>query len=74
MNYMVEFIPAVGTVKGFEKECETLKDAVLVLDGIANYTLFLHDNKVMHDYTNCGMIYKKVDDEWVEIDDDGNEI
>jgi len=74
MDYKVGFIPAVGWSISFERECETLKDAVLVLEGIANYTLFLHRQKIMPDFTNCGMIYKKVGDEWIELDDDGNEI
>jgi len=72
MDFKIVFIPAVGNVVGFEKEYETLKDAVLALDAIANYTLFLHGKGVMYDFTNCGMIFKKDGGDWVEIDDDGN--
>lgn len=41
-----------------------------ILDAIAEYTLFLHDNKIMPDHSNAGWIEKFEDGEWVEIEDD----
>jgi len=40
-----------------------------MLDEVARYTLYLHKEDIMHDYSNIGYIEKKVDDEWIEIDD-----
>lgn len=52
----------------------SLSDAVLILNTIAEYTLLLHEYSLMDNYTNMGMIYKMIDYEWIQIDEDGEEI
>jgi hypothetical protein len=78
MNYKCLFIPAIngGMVEGalFEQEYATSEEAETALNAIANYTLFLHETKLMPDYSNYGMVMRKEGDEWVEIDGDGNEV
>ena len=37
---------------------------------VADYTLHLHDKKLMSDYSNFGWIEKLVDSDWVEVDED----
>jgi hypothetical protein len=43
--------------------------AKTILDDIANYTLYLHECSLMHDFSNYGWVEQKVDGEWIEIDD-----
>lgn len=74
MDYKIVFIPKLGGKGSFEQEFETLPEAVSALNVVANYTLMLHECSLMPDFSNVGMIFKLDDDEWIEIDNDGNEI
>ena len=75
MGYKVIFIPELGREAQFEQECETAKEAEIVLKAIANYTLLLHKHSCMHDSSNIGMVVKKDEyGDWVEIDEDEIEI
>lgn len=40
-----------------------------MLDEVARYTLHLHKEEVMLDYSNIGYIEQNVDGEWVAFDD-----
>lgn len=74
-EYKVLFIPCMGKKFKFEAEFETHAEADIALTAIANYTLMLHESKLMPDYANMGAVLKLDDDGlWVEIDGDGNEI
>jgi hypothetical protein len=73
-DFKVIFTPAISIDAEFVAEYDTLQEAVMVLNAIANYTLMLHECSMMPDYSNMGAIYKNTTDEWVEIDDDGIEI
>lgn len=75
MNYKVIFIPAYGQEAKFEQQCKTIEEAEAILNAIGNYTLLLHECSFMEDFSNAGMVCKKdKDGEWVEIDEDENEI
>ena len=74
MEYKIVFIPVLGGEGSFEQEFETLPEAVSALSVVANYTLMLHERSLMPDFSNVGMISRLDDDEWTEIDNDGNEI
>ena len=72
MNYKVSFIPAAFESKAqYEQECETQEEAEVILNAIANYTLLLHEHNLMPDHSNCGMVLKRDNDDWIEIDSDG---
>lgn len=74
MDYKCVFIPVInGTGCEFEQEYHTSEEAETALNAIANYTLFLHETRLMPDYSNVGMVMRKDGDDWIEIDGDGNE-
>lgn len=74
MEYKCVFIPEIeGIGSVFEQEYDTSQEAETALNAIANYTLFLHEVRLMPDYSNRGMVMRKDGDEWIEIDGDGNE-
>ena len=50
---------------------KTLDEALLVLNTVSEYTLMLHDNSLMPDYSNVGMLFHNIDGEWVDIDEEG---
>jgi len=69
-NYKVVFNPNMGGQQ-FEKECPTLDIAKAVFDAVADYTLFLHDNGLMPDYSNWGQILIEDDDgDWIGYEED----
>ena len=72
MNYQVVFTNLIGggILKSFRQEFSSPEEAEQALDLIANYTLFLHENALMPDYSNMGIVLKREGDEWVEIDTD----
>jgi len=74
MHFKTVFIPALGSDEKFEQKFKTCKEAEVALDVISNYTLFLQKEEMMLDYSNTGMVLKKVNGEWVEIDGDENQI
>ena len=70
--YKMEFIAKleVGCLDMFESFHDTMEEAEKALDLVANYTLFLHDKRIMEDYTNMGsvLMYNDTEFEWQEID------
>tara|TARA_R110000823_G_scaffold308605_1_gene432249 strand:+ start:1242 stop:1472 length:231 start_codon:yes stop_codon:yes gene_type:complete len=71
LNYRVNFIPAVErTSNSIKIRSATLEQATQELNIIANYTLFLHDNGMMQDYSNVGWVEKLVDGVWEEVDEE----
>ena len=73
--YKVLFVPALGSEAQFEKEYETQKEAETALEAVSLYTLMLHECSFMDDHSNCGMVLTlDALGDWVEIDDDGDEI
>ena len=72
MDYKLEFTPKLGLASTFQRRFDTHEEAEAALNAIADYTLFLHSNLLMGDFSNVGCIYKLVDGDWLEIDDDGN--
>jgi len=76
-DFKIVFMPNMDNI---DELCEyityadTFDDAIQILNTIADYTLLLHECSLMPDYSNMGMLFKKVDKEWIEINDDGEEI
>jgi len=62
--YRVEFYPAIHLSEPFVQDLKKLEDAVLAMDIIADYTLFLHAKELMPDHSNAGQILKRVNGEW----------
>lgn len=74
LNFRLNFIPALEmSKKSIVVRSATLEQAKQELEVIGNYTLFLHDNGMMRDYSNVGWIEKLVDGEWEEVDEEGQE-
>ena len=72
--FKVIFTPAITDEAEFVKEYNTMNDAFVALNAIADYTLLLHETSLMPDFSNMGAVYKNTPDEWVEIDEYGQEI
>ena len=53
------------------KETSTLTEARMMLDSIAEYTLFLH--RVFSDASNMGYVEEFQDGEWLTVDEDETE-
>jgi len=71
LNYRLNFIPALEVSSDSITVCSSsLEQSRQELNIIANYTLFLHDNGMMNDYSNCGWIEELVDGEWEEVDEE----
>lgn len=71
LKYRVNFMPAMEISKGSIKvRSASIEQARQELDIISNYTLFLHDNGMMQDYSNVGWIEELVDGEWEEVDEE----
>lgn len=71
MKFKVVFIPVFGLEHQFEQLCKTKEEAVLVRNTIANYTLFLHEEKLMEDHSNAGFIYMlDKGGNWVDMDEE----
>lgn len=71
-KFRVLFIPAIesGAKEHSTNEFDTLAEANAVKSAIADYTLFLHDNVLMPDYSNAGWVEQFVDGEWEEVEDE----
>ena len=69
-KYKLEFNPKIGLAKQFVRGFETHAEAEAALSIIADYTLFLHDNLLMNDFSNVGCIYRLEDGDWIEVDGD----
>ena len=48
----------------------SLDEARRMLNAVADYTLFLHDKKLMGDHSNFGGVEQLVDGEWEEVEDE----
>lgn len=72
--FKVTFTPSITDEAEFVKEYNTLAAAFVALNAIADYTLLLHETSLMPDYSNFGTVYKNTPDEWVEVDEYGQEI
>lgn len=71
-RYRAWFIPAVPG-EMFVFETESLREAALVFDQLAKYTLFLEDDLgLMDDYSNAGGVAEWDEEErdWFDVDDD----
>ncbi len=68
-NFMIVFIPSIYTSSAeLVVEFDTLLEAATALNAIANYTLLLHKSSLIPDYSNMGIIYKRYQNKWLEID------
>ena len=70
--FKVEFYPSIE--KGTEPFCSehvNLFEAFAVKNAISDYTLKLHSDGLMRDYSNCAAVYQFIDGEWAEVDDCG---
>lgn len=68
--FRVVFFPSIeaGTepfIQGFL----TLDQAKSAFDAVANYTLHLHDTKLMPDHSNTGAIEQLVNGDWVNVEE-----
>jgi hypothetical protein len=73
-RYGFEFYPDRSD-QSLKKEFKTLEEAVSALNLIADYTLFLHEILAMPSFSNMGILLWLDDSgEWVEIDENGEEI
>ena len=52
----------------FTRECESYRDALMVKNAIADYTLMLQERGLMTDYSNMAIIEMMHKGEWVEVD------
>lgn len=69
-DFKVFWIPQVPG-EAFEVGCDTLEDAVALLDVLAMYDLFQLRNRVKPDYSNAGGIARlESDGNWWDVDDD----
>lgn len=73
-EYRVVFDPAFmeKPLDEFSQEYATHAEAETALDAIANYTLFLHEVKLMTDHSNAGWVEELINGEWIEILADGS--
>ena len=69
-NFKINFIYAIElSGNSYVQTFKTLDEAKTALEAIALYTLYLHDEQVMHDYSNVAFIEEYVDGEWEEVAD-----
>ena len=71
-KFRLSFSPAMDHISlqdvEFTREYESYRDALMVKNAIADYTLLLHHNELMADYSNMAIIEVFDIDEWVEVD------
>jgi len=70
-SFRVAFFPCFDKshVDGFFSTASSLNEAHAILNAIADYTLFLHEQKLMDDYSNFGGVDRLVDGEWEEVNE-----
>lgn len=74
MKFRVWWIPQIP-MKAFRVAVDTIDEAALILDTLANYDLFQYHNRVKPDYSNAGGLEVFENGEWTEWDDgDGRDI
>jgi len=70
-KYRAAFMPVFGRDNIFySDEFEDINCARAAINAIAEYTLFLHESRLMKDYSNAGWVEQFEDGEWIEIEDD----
>ena len=68
--FRVLFFPALEQGgEPFKQEFLTLDQAKTAKDTIANYTLMLHEQSLMPDYSNMAIIEQCVNGEWVDVEE-----
>jgi hypothetical protein len=72
----VWWIPQVP-MKAFYVRVKSVKEAIFLMDVLADYDIFQFENKIKPDYSNVGGLqqYEYDSSEWLEYyDDDGRDI
>ena len=71
MKFRFVFFSAIGASQipfyGSSVSSQELAEGQLNI--ISNYTLHLHNENLMQDYSNFGYIEKFIDDDWEEIEE-----
>ncbi len=70
MRFRLTFIAALEAQPGaiFLRECNTYKEIQAARELVADYTLFLHDKKLMVDHSNMAIVEVMcADGEWLEV-------
>ena len=62
-------MPRVGDDAKYTHESDSREECVKVLHAISDYTLMLHDEFLMEDFSNSGWIEENVDGEWITGED-----
>jgi len=74
MEFRFVFYPAIGVTQAPEfigQPVSSLELAEGQMNIISNYTLHLHENKLMTDFSNTGYIERRENNgEWEEISED----
>lgn len=69
-SFRVIFFPSIEAgAEPFIQEVLTLDQAKAALNAVANYTLHLHDTKLMPDHSNTGAIEQLVNGDWVNVEE-----
>lgn len=70
-NYRVLFVPAVekSATESFAVPAESIQEARTILNAIADYTLHMHNKRLMQDYSNFGCVEQFIDGEWEEVEE-----
>lgn len=61
--------PQIQMEKKFVTYVNSIKEAKLLIDTLANYDLFQYENKIKPDYANIGGIEEYVWGEWTDVED-----
>lgn len=68
--FRVVFFPSIETGADlFTQEFLTLDQAKSAFNAVANYTLHLHDTKLMPDHSNTGAIEQSINGVWVSVEE-----
>jgi hypothetical protein len=73
--FQVKFYPSIEkNTEPFCSEHVNLFEAFSVKNAISDYTLKLHSDGLMQDYSNCAEVCQFIDGEWTEINEQGEVI
>jgi len=67
-NYRVIFFPRLGVESEFVKECKSMDEAILITEAIGDYTLFLHEQRFMTDFSNYAVIQEFINNKWTNTE------
>jgi len=74
MKYRISFVYALEHSNNtYREEFSDLKVARVVLHAISLYTLQLHNDQLVIDYSNVAYIEEFIDGEWQEVDSEDGE-